>query len=40
MKLNTIAVIGLLLTLAGTAAAQTVRAELPAPDSFLGIATL
>ncbi|HXG63701.1 MAG TPA: alpha/beta hydrolase [Blastocatellia bacterium] len=39
MKLKAIAALGLLLVLAGTAAAQTTRAELPASDSFLGIAT-
>jgi acetyl esterase/lipase len=42
MKLNTIAAIGLLLVLLGAAdaqTAQTTRAELPAPDRFLGIAT-
>jgi hypothetical protein len=42
MKLKAIAVLGLLLALAGAAAAQTAqttRAELPAPDNFLGIAT-
>jgi acetyl esterase/lipase len=42
MKLKAIAVIGLLLALAAAAAAQTTqttRAELPAPDNFLGIAT-
>jgi acetyl esterase/lipase len=42
MKLQAIISLGLLLALAGTAAAQTTqttRAELPAPDNFLGIAT-
>jgi acetyl esterase/lipase len=42
MKLQAIVKLGLLLALAGAANAQTpqtTRAELPAPDSFLGIAT-
>jgi acetyl esterase/lipase len=39
MKLSAIVTLGLLLALAGAAVAQTTRAELPAPDNFLGIAT-
>ena len=40
MKLRAIALIGFLFVLASAASAQTARAGLPAPDNFLGIATI
>ena len=39
MKLRAIALIGFLFVLTVAANAQATRADLPAPDNFLGIAT-